>query len=430
MKKFIWLIAVLFLSAQHAFGGDMESFDLKNNIKVIFNKTSGVEVVSVRILTPVSVICENQDNAGISYLTAKMMTKSTKNRNSEQLARDIENIGASLIGDAEYDIAGISTNFLSEYFDSAMEILSDAVKNPSFNEDEILFEKQNIIAGLNSRKDSIGRTANDNFISYFYNGNAYSLPVLGKEETVSKLSAEDLRNWHAYSFNASNIIISVAGNIDKKDVKNSLEKYFGDIESGKKFEKPVFILKDLDGKKYDIKGKFNQAYILTSYAAPELSDKDFVNLKVINILLGGRMTSRLFVELREKLGLAYEVGAIYPSRRNESYFAIYIGLDKKNIDLTLNRIDEIMKDFCANKVDPQELKDTISYFKGIYIMDRLTVSKQSYYYGWREVLGQGYKYDDIYLEEIEKVTPEDIYETANRIFNKKTLTVIINPDEK
>ena len=128
MKKFIWLIAVLFLSAQHAFGGDMESFDLKNNIKVIFNKTSGVEVVSVRILTPVSVICENQDNAGISYLTAKMMTKSTKNRNSEQLARDIENIGASLIGDAEYDIAGISTNFLSEYFDSAMEILSDAVK--------------------------------------------------------------------------------------------------------------------------------------------------------------------------------------------------------------------------------------------------------------------------------------------------------------
>ena len=63
-------------------------------------------------------------------------------------------------------------------------------------------------------------------------------------------------------------------------------------------------------------------------------------------------------------------------------------------------------------------------------MDRLTVSKQSYYYGWREVLGQGYKYDDIYLEEIEKVTPEDIYETANRIFNKKTLTVIINPDEK
>lgn len=430
MKKSLLLIAVLILSVQHALGGDMESFDLKNNIKVIFNRTGGAEVVSVRVMTPVSAICENSENAGISCLTSKMMAKSTKNRNSEELARDIEDIGAGLNADAEYDIAGLSVSFLTEYFERAMEILSDAVKNPAFEENEIAFEKQNIVAGLNARKDSITKTAGDSFSAYFYQEAAYARPVLGKEETVMNISADDMKEWHAYSFNASNIIISVAGNIDKKTVKNLLEKYFGDIEPGKKFEKPVFALKELSGEKYDIKGKFNQAYIFTGFSAPAAYGKDFVTLKVINALLGGRMTSRLFVELREKLGLAYEVGAFYPSRRNESFFAVFIGLDKKNIDLTLKRIDEIMKDFCANKVDEQELKDTKTYIKGLYIMDRQTVNKQSYYYGWREAVGQGYKYDDVYLEEIEKVTPEDIYETANRIFNQKTLTVIINPDEK
>jgi predicted Zn-dependent peptidase len=406
----------------------MESFRLRNNIEVVFNKTSGVNVVSMRIFTSVSVINETSDNAGISYLTAKLMTQSTKNRSNEILVNDIESIGADLSSDANYDTALLSMTFLPEYFDKATEILADAVLNPTFNEKELSFEKQNVTAALSSRKDSIVNTVYDEFTKLFYHNTSYAMPVLGTKETVSKISSKDLAEWHRYSYNASNILISIAGNIDKNIVEESSEKYFTPVPGGKKFTPPLFRIKRLESIKKEIKGKFKQAYMYTGFPAPAVSSKDFVSIKVINAILGGKMTSRLFIELRENLGLAYEVGTVYPTRKEESYFAVYIGLDKKNIDLTLKKTDEILKDFCNLKVDEEELKNTKTYMKGLYIMDRQTVSKQSYYYGWRKIIGQSYEYDNEYLKHIEKITTQNIFDAANKVFMKHSVIVVINPD--
>jgi predicted Zn-dependent peptidase len=406
----------------------MESFKLRNNIEVIFNKTSGVNVVSMRIFTHVSVINETSDNIGISYLTAKLMTQSTKNRSNEILVDNIESIGADLSSDADYDTALLSMTFLSEYFDKASEILADVVLNPAFNEKELSFEKQNIRAALSYRKDSIENTAYDEFTKLFYHNTSYAMPVLGTKETVSKISRKDLAEWHRYSYNASNILISIAGNIDKNIVKESSEKYFAPIPSGKKFNPPLFRIKRPESIKKEIKGKFKQAYIYTGFPAPAVSSKDFVSIKVTNAILGGKMTSRLFIELRENLGLAYEVGAVYPTRKEESYFAVYIGLDKKNIELTLKKTDEILKNFCNIKVDEEELKNTKTYMKGLYIMDRQTVSKQSYYYGWRKIIGQRCEYDNEYLKRIEKITAQNIFDATNKVFTRNSVSVIVNPD--
>jgi predicted Zn-dependent peptidase len=222
-------------------------------------------------------------------------------------------------------------------------------------------------------------------------------------------------------------LISVAGNVKEEVVKKSLEKHFSTVAMGDKFKEPIFNLNHNKSINNEIKGKFNQAYIFIGYPAPAVNGKDFVTTKVISAILGSRMTSRLFVELREKLGLAYEVNAVYPTRKKDSYFAIYIGLDKKNIKSTLKKIDELLKNFCSVKISKQELKDVKSYIKGIYLLDRQTVNKKSYYNGWREVVGQGYEYDVEYLNDIDKVTTQDDLDVANKIFNGKTVSVIINP---
>jgi predicted Zn-dependent peptidase len=406
----------------------LKSFTLKNNIKVVFNKTCGVKVVAIRVLTPVSVIAENPCNAGISYLTSKLMTHSSKKYSSKELAKAVENIGAEVVGDADYDVAEISMSFLSHYFDKATEILSDIILNPEFDEEELSFEKQNIIASLNSRKDSIGSTALDNFIIIFYGNNAYSNSILGVKETVLKITHDDLIQWHNYSYNASNILISVAGNIDEDIVKEILEKNFYPIHYGTKFEKPIFSLKHLENIKKEIKGKFNQAYLCIGFPAPKLDHKDYMAVKIISAILGGRMTSRLFVELREKLGLAYEVSTIYPLRRQDSFFAIYIGLDKKNIDLTLKRIDEILKDFCKVKICSQELENVKTYIKGVYAMSKQTVSKQTFYYGWLEIVGKGCQYEQQYLRDLDMVTREVLIDVAKKMFSQKSVTIVINPE--
>jgi predicted Zn-dependent peptidase len=408
----------------------MEIFTIKNNIKVVFNKTCNVGVVAIRVFSPVAVINETMDNSGISYITSNLMMYSTKKRSNEILMRDLGNIGAELSSDINYDVSGFSVSCLTEYFSKATEILSDLILNPVFDEKELFFEKQNIIAALKSRRDNIAMTSLDEFSKLFYCDAPYSVPVLGTEKTISTISRRNLFEWHKYSYNASNILISVAGNIDGSIVKKFLEKYFIDIPLGVKFKEPIFDLERTKSITKKIKGKFNQAYIYMGFPAPTLFDKNFVSAKIINVILGSRMTSRLFIALREKLGLAYEVGAICPLRRKQNYFAVYIGLDKKNIDLTLRKIDNILKDLCAVDISEQELIDTKTYMKGIYIMDRQTVSKQSYYYGLREVIGQGYEYDVQYLKDIEKVTIQDISNVANKIFSDHSVTVIVTPYKK
>jgi len=411
------------------FWSRVQSFRLKNNIRVIFKKTAGAGIVCMRIATPVSAVSETPDRAGVSHLTARLMRRSTRSRPSGKLAADLEDIGADLFDEVDYDICGFGMGFLSEYFDKAADILADVVLNPAFDEKELAFEKQNIIAALDSRKDNIKTMALDEFTKLFYNGSSYAAPVLGVRKVVAGITGRDLTQWHAYSYNASNILISIAGNIDKEAVEESLDRHFAAIPDGAEFEDPVFSIERYGSVKKEIKGKFGQACIYAGFPAPNISDKDFVPSKIACVLLGARTASRLFVELREKLGLAYEVNSLYPLRRKQSYFAVYIALDRKNIGLTLEKIAGILKNFCRTAVGAQELNGAKTYIKGLYVMDRQTVGSQSYYYAWREIAGQGYGYDGKYLQDIEEVTARDICRTANRIFAGYSLTVIVNPVE-
>ncbi|MDR2676828.1 MAG: insulinase family protein [Endomicrobium sp.] len=408
----------------------ISSFILKNDIKVIFSKTYEVDVVALKVFTPVSVINESLDNAGISYITSRLMTRSTKNRSNEILASDIEDIGAQLYSFVDYDISGIGMIFLCKYFNRAVEILSDIILNPTFHDTELSFEKENIIASLNSRKDIIGRVVYDEFIKLFYHKTPYAMPVLGTIKTVQKMNFKSLEQWYKYSYNSSNILISVAGNVDKNIVKKYIGKYFSLVHNGLKFKTPIFNIKHSKPIKKKIYSKFNQSYIYLGFPAPSIYDIDFISIKVANIILGGKMSSRLFIELRENLGLAYEVGTIYPSRREMSYFAIYIGLDKENIDLALNKINKILKDFYTLGVLEQELKDAKMYIKGLHAMNKQTVNNQSHYYGWLEIIGKGHEYDTKYLKDIDKISTKNISDAIGKLFSKDSTTIIISPHLK
>ncbi|MDR2773092.1 MAG: insulinase family protein, partial [Elusimicrobiota bacterium] len=406
-KTLLGLFAVLFLATSAI--AKVETFTLSNGIKVLFDKTDGVEVVSLKVWTPVAVIDEDKNNAGISALLNSLMEQSTLNRPSEVLDADIENIGASLSSAIDYDYAFIGIDFLAEYLEAATEILSDIIVNPAFNADEIKFEKLEQIAALNSQKDSIQAHTFNFFNAIFYQNTSYALPILGTPSSINSITTDDLKARHQKSFNASNIIITAAGNVSSSALQKSLEKNFAGIDRGEKFQEPPFNFKQTAQTIYTRKDKFNQAFILSAYPAPNLNGKDFAAIKVMSEILGGRMSSRLFVELREKLGLAYVVGSVYPTRIKTSYFAIFIGLDRQNIDLTLQKIGEILADFQSKKISSEELNDAKAYLKGNYLMARQTASSKSLVLGMREMWGQGWAYDSAYLDDVDKVSVDDIY---------------------
>jgi predicted Zn-dependent peptidase len=153
---------------------------------------------------------------------------------------------------------------------------------------------------------------------------------------------------------------------------------------------------------------------MLGWPCPEMSNPDYPAIKVLNALMGGRMTGRLFVELREKMSLGYEVSSFYPSRRQESRYVIYLGLKAENLEKTKKRLTEMINDLQTTLVPQQELNDTKNYIRGVYIMDHQTANRQAWYLGWWEIMGGGYKNDDTYLASLQSVSPQDIQRIAKK----------------
>ena len=431
--KLICLIALnLIFISQFLFAGEiMETFSLKNGIQVIYKQVKTVDIVSLKLCSPISVYNENINKAGVTALMYSVMNKSTKNRSAEQLVNDIENLGSSISSDVEYDFSGLTLNSMSQNFNDSCKILADIILNPIFDKQELEKERKLSIESIKSRKDSIKKTANDKFIYDFYGStHPYSNSVYGTTDTVEKLTQEDLFSSYDKIFKTKGITITVAGNIKKSQLKKTLEENFGkmnlinDVPKPIEFEQPAQF-----NDTVTIDSKFNQAFIIYAYPAPDVLSKDFVTLKLISSILGGRMTGRLFIELREKLGLAYEVNSVYATRKDRSFFEVYIGLDKKNIDITKSGIEKIMEDLCNTEISAEELKDTKNFIKGIYLLDHQAIEKQAYYLSFRQMMGLGYEYDEKYTQLLEQVTAKDIMECANRYFKQVPYKLVLKPTE-
>jgi predicted Zn-dependent peptidase len=402
----------------------MEIWTLSNGIKVLFKKTDGLKIASINIFSRGGSLCEDPKKSGIAAFTPKSMTRATMSRSVERMALDIANLGATFEASGNYDYAGFGMDLLSEKFVEAVEIISDIFINPSFNQEEIEKDVNAACASITSRKESIKILSSDYFIQRFYEDDAYSRILSGTIESISSIKREDLIAWHKAAYSASNIMISVVGNISLELVRESFEKYFGIIPVGEKLKRhPISQTKD--GGVYYFNEQFDQAHLIVGYPAPNLFSPNIIDVKLLSIYLGGGMASKLFVELREKLGLAYELGAIYPTRLGRSFFGIYIGLDKKNIDIAIKRIDEILKEICLKEIAQDKLNDIKNYAKGIHVLDSQTVKSLCFQYGLGEFIHNDYRYYENYINSIMKLTSKELLDAANEIFTQKPTTVVV-----
>ena len=409
-------------------GGNVNTFVLSNGLKVIHRQVASNPLVTAEVFFKTGSIAEPESEAGLANFTQSLLMQGTEKRSSEDLARAIEDIGANVSSDTGNDYSNLGISVIDSKFDKAMELLSEIVTQPSFPEQEIKKEKMNILATIRSRKDSISLTASDIFIKSFYGNHPYSWPEIGREQTVSEFKREDLVRWHRERYTADNMILVIVGNISMSEAQKTALKFFSSV-AGR--SKPVKIMQAISPEKKAIlekNPKFKQAFLIVGFPAPQLGGEGYAELKMINAILGSRMTGRLFIELREKLSLAYEVNSGYPTRMELGRFFIYIGLEKKNIPLAKKRMFELLDDLKNVPVRDKELQDTRNYLKGTYLLDHQTINRQAWYMGWWEVLGKGYDYDQKYLDELLAVTPEQIQKAAKKFFTDTFVSVELVPE--
>jgi len=299
---------------------------LKNGMTVIFEKRS-VPVVSVAFAVRNGGINESSEEKGISHFIEHMLYKGTPTRNAKKIAEEIERNGGDLNGFTGELITAYWCKMPSKHLNVALDVLSDMVKNPLFDEKELEKERKVIFEEIKMYKDNPRLHIFDEIHRSLYGG-SFGIPLIGTEKTMSSLIRKKLLNRFEEVYQPNNMILCVVGDADFDDIVGFAEKHFGK----KKGKVPDFDIQKKNESKVEKRKGIDQANLVFAYHTPLSKDKKSHAAEVLNILMAGGMSSRLFGEIREKRNLAYSVKGDSSIHNNFSYSLVYVGTMKENVE--------------------------------------------------------------------------------------------------
>ena len=409
-----------------AYGAEINKKILNNGLVILTKESRANDIVAIQIFLKMGTGYEKEEEAGLSNIVQNLLLKGTAKRNATELANDIESIGARITTSAERDYGTVQLYVIKDKLDKGLEILFDILQNPTFPEDKVEQEKKIVMEQIKARKDEMLPTAFDLFQERFYDNHPYHKTRLGYPETVGKFDRQTILKFYKDYYVPNNMVWSAVGNFNSSKLIKAIERNFSGL--------PPKELPSQEGKTVPmhteevsnfIERESQAAWMVIGYDAPHIYDKDYAAMEVLESIMGGSMNSRLFIALREKKGLGYQVGSIYEARSGPSFYANYIGVDPGQLDEAKSEILKEMERIRREEVDEDELRRTKAYLKGTFIMAQESNAGQAYLIGRYEILGLGYQYLFEYPKAIDNVKVEDILKAAGKYLKSYTLSAIV-----
>lgn len=322
---------------------------LKNGMTVILEKRE-LPVVSVVFGVRNGGINEDPKEKGISHFIEHLLYKGTPTRNNKKIAEEIERNGGELNGFTSETVTAYWCKMPSRHLDVALDVLSDMVKNPLFDENEIEKERKVIFEEIKMRRDIPMRHVHDKIQSFLYEG-TLSLDLIGTEETMNSITREKMVETFKKIYTPNNMILCVVGNADFDKLVTFTEKNFGS-EKGK-----VPRFKTSFKNKFGVEKRkgIDQANLIFAYHVPVSRDKKNYAAQVLSCLMAEGMSSRLFSEIREKRNLAYAVKGSTDINKEYAHNLIYIGTTKEKVsevkELILKEFEKVSKNLTEHELE-------------------------------------------------------------------------------
>ena len=310
---------------------------LKNGMTVLFEKRN-VPVVSVAFAVRNGGINESSREKGISHFIEHMLYKGTPTRNARKIAEEIEKNGGELNGFTEEAITAYWCKMPSKHMDIALEVLSDMIKNPLFNEKELEKERKVIFEEIKIYHDNPIKYVFEEIQSHLY-AEPLGLPLIGTHETMNSLTRRKLMDRFEQIYQSNNMILCVVGDADFDKIVDFAEKNF----SNKKGKIPKFKIKPKNRIKIEKRKGIDQANLVLAYHIPLANDKKHHAANILITVMAGGMSSRLFQEIRQKRNLAYAVKGGSVVNKDYAYNFIYVGTMKENVEKVKKLILEEFK---------------------------------------------------------------------------------------
>jgi predicted Zn-dependent peptidase len=366
---------------------------------------------------------ENDDCSGIAHFVEHMLFKGTDTRSAEDIAQAIDSIGGQLDAFTAKEYASYYIKVLDEHLPLAVDLLSDIILRPAFPVDEIEREKKVILEEIKMVEDTPDDLVHELFTQHFWEGHPLGRPILGSKETVESFTLETLREYFKGAYVASNMIISAAGNLEHAHVRELVEQAFGALaRDGEPFsaEAPRVVPQVVTRTK-----DLEQSHLCLGTNSYPQSHRDRYVSYILNTVLGGSMSSRLFQNVREKRGLAYAVFSGLSAYRDAGNITIYAGCANDAVEQVVDLCVEELRGMKRAPVPEQELRRAKDHLKGSLMLSLENTASRMSHLARQEIYFDRHFGLDETLAGVERVTAEDVQRVAADLFANGSLAATL-----
>src|SRR3989338_6554068 len=402
----------------------MKINELKNGITIIFNKIPS-KSAAVEITFKVGSNNESKKISGISHFLEHMLFEGTKKRaSSREIANEIEKYGGEFNAYTSGDRTSFFIKIINKKFEKALEILSDMVANPLFSKKTIEKEKQVVLKEINMVTDDPRLHQWILFHKTLFDKHPAKNPTYGNVETVKNFERSHILDFYNSHYIPNNTIISVVGNVE--NAKKKIERYFGNLEPKKAVKRKIITeLPQTKIKKFVEKRKTFNSYMVLGYKTVPRLHKESYAFEVISSVLGRGQSGWVFDEIRNKRGLAYQVGVDNEHESDYGLFAVYTNLDKNKIEKAKGIIlDQFRR---LEKIGEKDLEEAKTYIEGNHALQMEdNFHKADTFAVWETI--KDARLENEYIKNIKKVSIGDIKRVSRKYLNDKYTLVVIEQE--
>ena len=366
---------------------------------------------------------EDDQRAGIAHFVEHMLFKGTATRSAEDIAQAIDSMGGMLDAFTAKECASYYIKVLDEHLPRAFDILSDIVLNPAFHGEDIEREKKVVLEEIKMVEDTPDDLVHELFTQQFWHGHPLGRPILGTRETVEQLTQESLREHFRRAYTARSFIVSAAGNLEHDRVRDLVSGAFGVLPAD---GHPVQLSAPIVVPKLIIRNKeLQQSHICLGASSYPQDHEDRYVSYILNTVLGGSMSSRLFQNVREKRGLAYAVCSSLSAYRDTGSLTVYAGCDTQVVGEVIDLVVEELRGIKAAPMPEMELRRAQDHLKGSLMLSlENTASRMSHLARQELYFGRQFSLDET-LAGVESVTADDVQRVAQDLFGNGPLAATV-----
>jgi predicted Zn-dependent peptidase len=396
---------------------------LDNRLRLMTETVDHVRSVCIGVWLTRGSRHEPPEHAGIAHFVEHMLFKGTKTRSAQEIAQVIDSIGGQMDAFTAKEYASYYIKVLDEHLPLALEILSDIILNPAFHHEDIDREKKVVLEEIKMVEDTPDDLVHELFTQNFWEGHPLGRPILGTKETVEAFDEPALREYFTNAYSAGNLIVSAVGNLDHMRLRDAVDNAFGDLPGGERVSDgrpPTVTPKILVRNK-----ELEQSHVCLGTSGYQQNHDDRYVSYLLNTVLGGSMSSRLFQNVREKRGLAYAVFSGLSAYRDAGSFTVYAGCANDAVSELVDVVVAELRTIKQNEIPEPELRRAKDHLKGSLMLSLENTANRMSHLARQEIYFDRQFGLDETLQGIERVTAADVMRVASDILSNGSLSATV-----